>query len=455
MGEYFRLFLNVLLMLVSGTLFATEAAHIVFVAGDAKVTGRQMQVGDNISEGDTLVTGQDGYLYLKTRDNGFFILRPNSAGRIVSYQIDTKDPSNNRIKLELQQGVARHISGDAVKNARQNFRLNTPVAAIGVRGTDFTVFASAETTRVAVLSGGVVVSPFSGECVSTGLGPCDGALSRELFAGKTGYALQVDRGQIPVLIKGAEKGPDTISPPRANEPKTNSPADGSAISNSAAVTRAETDLLNPLKIDTINQAVSLALTRAAESTVVAPTIAPVVTPVVMPVPAQIVGVPLIWGRWQAVLDKTIEVDVASLQAQNQLIATNNYYAIMRNRDAPWQAPVQSSAAFSVRDAQAMVLNEVSGKPTSAKIENGLLQVDFGKSSFFTKFDLVNQNERFSLQNKGEVSTDGRLYGGNQFLLPNNMDVRGALSNDSQTAAYLFQARLDQRRVATGAISWGK
>jgi hypothetical protein len=443
MSAYFRFFLNTLLTLASSTLFATEAAYIVFVAGEARVAGHQVQVGDKVGEGDTLVTGGDGYLYIKTRDNGFFILRPNSWGRIVSYQIDAKDPSNNRIKLELQQGVARHISGDAVKDARQNFRFNTPVAAIGVRGTDFTVFASAETTRVAVLSGGVVVSPFSSECVSSGVGPCNGVLSRELFAGKVGHTLQVDRGQIPVLLKGSDKAPDVVSPPHASEPKTNAPSNGAAISNSAAVTRAETDLLSPLKIDAINQVVSQALTRGGESS----STAPIITPSV--------AAPLIWGRWQAVLDKSIEVDVASLQASNQLIATNNYYAIMRNRDTPWQAPVQSSAAFSVRDSQATILNEASGKPTSAKIENGMLQVDFAHSSFFTKFDLVNQSERFSLQNKGEVSTDGRLYGGNQFLLPNNMNVRGALSSDSQTAAYLFQARLDQQRLATGVISWIK
>ena len=441
MSAHFRLFLNAMLILVSSPLFAGEVAHIVYTAGEAKVAGRLAQVGGNVSEGDALVTGGDGYLYLKTRDNGFFILRPNSSGQIVSYQIDTKDPSNNRIKLELQQGVARHISGEGVKNSRQNFRFNTPVAAIGVRGTDFTVFSSAETTRVAVLSGGVVVSPLSGECTASGSGPCDGALSRELFAEKSGHTLQIDRGQVPVLLRGLDKAPDAIAPPRANEPKANSPATGATMPNSAAVTNAETNLLEPLKIDAINQVVSLALTRTTESVVPPPAIAPLA--------------PLIWGRWQAVLDKSIEVDVASLQANNQLIATNNYYAIMRNRETPWQAPVQSSAAFSVQDSQAMIQNQTSGKLTPAKVENGLLQVDFAKSSFFTKFDLVNQNERFVLQNRGEVSADGRLYGGNQFLLPNNMDVRGALSSDSKTAAYLFQSRLDQQRLATGVILWGK
>lgn len=438
MSAHFRQILNAMLIFASTALFADEVALVVFSAGDARVAGHLARVGGGISEGDMLSTGGDGYLYLKTRDNGFFILRPNSTGQIVSYQIDTKDPANNRIKLELRQGVARHISGDAVKESRQNFRFNTPVAAIGVRGTDFTVFANAETTWVAVLSGGVVVSPLSAECSASGAGPCNGRLSRELFADKVGHTLQVDRGQVPVLHRGPDKAPDAVAPPRANEPKASLPANGAVISNSAAVTNAETNLLEPLKIDAIDQMVIVARSRATE-----------------PGPAPLASVPLMWGRWQAVLDKNIEVDVASLQANNQLIATNNYYAIMRNRETPWQAPVQSSAAFSVQDSQAVIQNQSSGKLTPAKVENGLLQVDFAKSSFFTKFDLVNQNERFVLQNRGEVSADGRLYGGNQFLLPNNMDVRGALSNDSQTAAYLFQTRLDQQRLATGVISWGK
>ena len=265
MSAHFRLFLNAMLMLASGALFAGEAADVVFTAGDARIASRLARVGDHIGEGDALATGGDGYLYLKTRDNGFFILRPNSSGRIVAYQIDTKDPANSRMKLELQQGVGRHVSGDAVKNARQNFRFNTPVAAIGVRGTDFTVFANAETTRVAVLSGGVVVSPLSGNCAASGVGPCDGALSRELFADKTGHILQVDRGQIPVLLKGLDKSPDAAAPPRANEPKANSSAGDKAMSDSAAVTNAETNLLEPLKIDAINQLVSVALTRVSES----------------------------------------------------------------------------------------------------------------------------------------------------------------------------------------------
>lgn len=41
------------------------------------------------------------------------------------------------VRFRLDRGVARAISGAAAEGARERFRLNTPLVAIGVRGTDF------------------------------------------------------------------------------------------------------------------------------------------------------------------------------------------------------------------------------------------------------------------------------------------------------------------------------
>ncbi len=426
-------------LLASGALWAADAARVVFAVGEALVAGRQARVGDTVREGELLTTSRDGYLYLETLDSGFFILRPNSAGQIVTYQIDTANPANSRIKLELTKGVARHISGTAVKASRQNFRFNTPVAAIGVLGTDFTVFANQETTRIAVLSGGVVVGPLTGACAPGGFGPCSGPDSRELFASKIGQTLQINRGQTPVLLKGTDGVPDAVAPPRADEPTgngtgsktgTSSVAPASNASATTATTAATTSNLDPIRAKLLSQLTTQAGSVAAQ--------------------------PLIWGRWQPLLDQTIEVDVAALQAANQLIAINSYFAIMRSRETTWQLPTQTTLGFTLQQAQAAILNETSRQVSIAKVENGLLQLDFAKSSFFTRFDLVSsQNERIQLQNSGEVSADGKLYGGSQFLRPNNMDVRGALANDNRSAAYLFQARLDDNRLASGVTVWGK
>lgn len=447
---YLRLLFCLLVTLTANSLWAADAARVVFVAGEVKVADRPAQLGQLVTDGQSLATGPDGYLYLQTLDKGFFILRPNSVGQIVTYQIDPINPANSRIKLELQNGVARHISGEAVKSSRQNFRFNTPVAAVGVRGTDFTVFASQDITRITVFSGGVTVSPLSSACVITGFGPCDGSASRELFAAKTSQMLQVNRGQIPVLLPITEQAPDGITPPRADEPVGTKISAHTAPSGNVDIATTS-QKLNALKSSLLNQVANQALNQRMP---VDPVVILPVAPSIVP-PVALTAQPLIWGRWQALLDRTIEVDVAALQSANQLVATNAYYAILRSREIPWQPPAQASIGFLLQQSEAVILDEASGRLTPAKLENGLLKIDFARSSFFTRFDLVNQKERFVLQNQGEVSPDGKLYGGAQFLSPNNMSVRGALANDNLNAALLFQSRLDDRRLATGASYWAK
>jgi len=412
------------MLCVSAVVWAADVATVVFVAGDVRINGQQARVGDSISEGRSLATGKDGYLYLETTDRGFFILRPNSQGKIAVYKVDATDPANSRFKLELESGIARHISGEAAKASRQNFRFNTPVAAIGIRGTDFTVYADTTVTRVMVNSGGVVVSPISTSCKVSGFGPCEGAFSKELFASKLSQILQIQRGHsAPILLQGAEHLPDVISPPRSNEPAVASPGSSahSVIPSDAGGTK-EVDL-SPAKTQLLEQAGKNPL--------------------------------LIWGRWQALLNQDIQVDPNALQASYNLIATNDYFALLRRKIGDWAPLAQSSMAFNLQESQAVIVNEANNLTVPVRVENGQLNVDFAKSTFFTKIDLVNQSERIQLQSSGEVSANGRLYGGNQFLRPNNMYVSGALASDNSSAAYLFQARLDAQRFATGVTAWGK
>ena len=466
---YFKRYFLLLVFCLTGAVWASDAARVVFVAGQATVAGQAAQMGAAVAEGQSLQTGKDGYLYLETIDHGFFILRPNSKGQIVSYFVDAQNPANSRMKLELESGVARHISGQAAKSARQNFRFNTPVAAIGLRGTDFTIYADQNVTRITVLSGGVVVSALSGACLAEGFGPCEGTASRELFAnlnasttsglGKATQTLQVERGQSPVVLQGTEQAPDLIAPPRSNEPAAPKLSAASPLQPTALAPLTPTAALTPGQSQSTALTQSPALSLSAASTDKLSkdqNLEAYKTNLVTQSTSSTGGASqLIWGRWQAVLDQKIEVDVAALQAKNQLIAVNNYYAVMRNRDSVWLPTSQASIGFALTQSQAVITDEASGVAVPAKLENGQLQVDFAKSSFFTKFDLVSQSQRFQLQNNGEVSPDGKLYGGPQFLRPNNMYVSGALASDNRSAAYLFQSRLDDGRLASGVTLWGK
>jgi hypothetical protein len=415
------------LLLAAGLANAGEAARIVFVAGKVEVAGAQLALGGAVQEGADIVTGPDGYVYLKTIDDGFLILRPNSRARIVAYHIDPKQPANTRIKLELASGVARAISGEGAKQAKQNFRFNTPVAAIGVRGTDFTVYTDQETSRVAVISGGVVVSGFTGSCGPEGSGPCEGSTSRELFARQSGQVLQVTKGQAaPQFMPASSNSPDMVAPPRGDEPanKTSSVTVGTPLAASLD--------LDPQKTATLQNAVQA-----------------------QPQPVQPEAPRTIhWGRWQTVLDQAANIDISKLRGEGaRLIALGDQLALLRTQAGEWQIPNTGVLNFGLRESAAYINEEGRGLYT-AKVENGRLQVDFGKQSFTTGFDLVNQTERFKLQAEGGVTKDGLLLGNSQLLAPTNMAVNGVVSPDG-TAGYLFQSRIDATRVATGATYWAK
>lgn len=415
--------LLILLPLIS---YASDAGKVVLTTGTVHISGEVAQLHQVIKEGDIVTTGTNGFLYLKTVDNGFLILRPNSEVRIVNYSIDAKDPTKTKIKFELMNGVVRSISGDAVKLARKNFRFNTPVAAIGVRGTDFTVFSDQSVSRVSVLSGGVVVSGFSDHCQSNGSGPCEGFSSVELFATQQGKLLQITKKQIkPTIISSSGLSPDLLSPPRKDEP--------SSVSNSVV----------PVAVSVLTEkAVNVAVSNQVQETQNA---------------AAALDKSIIWGRWSSITGQAPIVNIAEqTNAQSNLIAANEYFAIFQKKSSEWEVPTTGSLGLVMKDGEAYVKDQSLGQISKAKMENGRLLINFSSSTFTTDFDLLTQDERFSMVSQGHVTRDGKLDGNQQFSLPTNMAVSGVVTAEKGgSASYIFQRRLDNNRQAFGITYWSK
>lgn len=416
---------------------AGDAAQVVFVAGDAKLSNKALSLNSMVAEGAQINTGADGFVYLKTIDGGFLIVRPNSAIRIVSYHVDKAKPENTRIKLELLNGVARSISGDAVKLSRQNFRFNTPVAAIGVRGTDFTVFTDQAVSRVSVLSGGVVVSGFGGSCTPLGNGPCEGGSAVELFASQQGKLLQITKDQLkPNLFNSNSSSPDAVSPPRADEPNGKPVAGGGAGVPSASVLPGNA---NDLAIDPLKNATLPNYIQNTQST------------------AKALENSIIWGRWATVANRPPNLDLNKQdQMQAKLIAANPYYAIYQSKTSDWQVPMVGGVGFSLKGGDAFVLDEATNNVALASMENGKLNLDFGRASFATTFDLVTKDERIGMQAQGSIASDGKLIGNSQFSEGSNMAVQGVVTAEKGgSASYLFQRRFSETRSAYGITYWAK
>ncbi|MGZ8289735.1 MAG: FecR family protein [Telluria sp.] len=430
---------------------AAEAGKVIFVAGQARVVDQQVAEGAAVQEGDMLQTGADGFLYVKTVDNGLFILRPNTRARIVAYHIDAKNPANNRIKLELISGVARSKSGDAVKQARQNFRFNTPVAAIGVRGTDFTVFTDENTSRVSVLSGGVVVSGFEGACRPEGSGPCEGKASRELSASQRGQLLQIKRGSsAPQLLNGGVVTPDQAPLP-ADAPLASA---GSVIVTTDAIVSAQ-------KTDSISKAVQQPAPTAPPVVMPPPVISP---PPVVPVPPVVVPVPekpvqasgILWGRWQRVLGPASDFNLTLELAKHELVALNGNFAVFRTAGADYVMPERGGVGFKLADSEAFVYTSYGSaiSAAAATLTNGQLNVDFGRKAFVTSFDLTSKAETMSWYATGVLGSNGNLHGDLPGGRPGFMNVQGLLSNDKGgSASYVFDGRIDSRRTVNGVTYW--
>ena len=430
---------------------AAEAGKVIFVAGKATVADLPAVDGAPVGEGQMLSTGADGFLYVKTVDSGLFILRPNTKARIVTYHVDEKNPANTQVKLELLSGVARSKSGNAVKQARQNFRFNTPVAAIGVRGTDFTVFTDDHTSRVAVLTGAVVVSGFAGACNPQGAGPCEGSASRELSAAQRGQLLQLQRGQAtPQLLQSSPLSPDQVSPPRPDEPLAHA---GSAGGGATTVT-GQTNL-DVQKAISLNEAVN-----KAPPVVSPPDVPPPTPPTPVPPTIALPDRGIVWGRWQVVAGRPPTFNLANTAEQNDVLSLNGNYALLRTRGPDtYVAPSNGSIGFQLRNSEAFVYTDYTPGyrvETPATLSNGVLSVDFGKQSFATSVDMTSQAGNATLQATGAVGADGQLHGDGANGRTNIMNVRGLLSNQNGgSAAYIFDSRLDDKRTVNGATYWEK
>lgn len=178
---------------------AVAVGQVSLLIGQVKVLRRDGAVeslkrGMSVHVGDRVETSANGHVHLRFIDNAALSVRPDSVLEIQAYHFDANRPELSEVRLQVDQGVARSISGRATEVDKNRFRLNTPVAAIGVRGTDFIVQASEATLRASVAEGAIVVSAFGEGCTAAGLGPCGGAQSRQLSAEMRNLMVEMQPG---------------------------------------------------------------------------------------------------------------------------------------------------------------------------------------------------------------------------------------------------------------------
>ena len=152
----------------SGSRLVGEVSLVIgkaFLVSESRRANCRVRIGDLIKEGDSIRTESSGHVHIRFVDDAVLSVRPLSELEIIAYRFDQENPGNSLVKLSLVQGTVRTVSGKAAKTARDRFRLNTPIAAIGVRGTDFVVATSSDSLKALVNDGAIVVAPHSAQCL--------------------------------------------------------------------------------------------------------------------------------------------------------------------------------------------------------------------------------------------------------------------------------------------------
>ena len=119
--------------------YASDFGVVELVTGQVTVQtqdGRVLapRVGDTLQAGADIVTGKDGEIHIETADSGFVALRPNTRLRVAEYRAEG-DELDTQI-LSLLRGTFRSVTGWIGRHNADRYRVTTPTATIGVRGTD-------------------------------------------------------------------------------------------------------------------------------------------------------------------------------------------------------------------------------------------------------------------------------------------------------------------------------
>ncbi len=118
---------------IVGQVIESKGKTFVISSANKK---RELQVKSDIHVGDRIYTGVNAFIRLKMIDDAKIDLRCNSEMLIEAYQLLK---GANKSVIRLIKGSIKKITGTIGKMVEDIYEMRTPVATIGVRGTEYAV----------------------------------------------------------------------------------------------------------------------------------------------------------------------------------------------------------------------------------------------------------------------------------------------------------------------------
>lgn len=135
------LFAMLLAGMTSGAALAQDVGRVILSVGDVTLVreGRSspLNIGTEIRSGDRILTGQTSNAQIRFTDTGIIALRPETDFSVDEYNFRGQQDGSERALFSLLKGGMRTVTGLVGKLNQQNYRVRTPTATIGIRGTHF------------------------------------------------------------------------------------------------------------------------------------------------------------------------------------------------------------------------------------------------------------------------------------------------------------------------------
>jgi len=411
--------------------------QVSLLIGDAWVVhsdgSRQaLKRGASIQVGDRIETSANGHVHVRFVDNGAVSVRPDSVLQVQAYRYAAQQPLLNEVRLKVEQGTSRSISGAATEADKNRFRLNTPIAAIGVRGTDFIVQTDKTGMRATVSDGAIVVGALGGACQANGLGPC---------GGKDARLLSADMGRLMVEVKPGEQMAHVL------------PAAGTALASAAYSAEERVAARAAAESAARVAGILAARPRDAEVTLGADPHVLMALTMASVDPNEVsrganFNSQLVWGRYAIASGANDKLSAAfSVASLGRSIAVGDeYFGLFRAASAGELLPSNLNTKVDFRLTRATATFEgAAGLSEAATVHAARLSLDFANRSFATALALSSPTGgKTEFRMAGDVRSDGVFV-----LQDPSQKIAGAVSMDGKEAGYMFE------RGVTGGLFKGR
>lgn len=121
------------------------AGRTMFVKGSVQLERddklQALVKGEKVEAGDLVITGVDGRVQLLMDDGDRMALKPNTRLRIDEFKAPLSEnrPETGRAFYSLVRGGFRALTRSLGARDESSYRVKTPIATIGIRGTDYSL----------------------------------------------------------------------------------------------------------------------------------------------------------------------------------------------------------------------------------------------------------------------------------------------------------------------------